>query len=865
MANAHWKYGLAVAGFVLGVQGVGLAELQAQARAATPTAVERVMPRLVAGQEVPATIAGNDIQIYDIPMEKGQYLELIIKQKTVDVIAMLFDPQGMQVLEMDITGRSEELILAIAEKTGNYRLQVRRFEQDALLADYGVRLVALKAANQNEQAKVSAYQNAHNAVLEGEALLTTGRPGSSEQALEKFKEALRSYQAIEQPSLAGIVLVQMGNTYTGLKDYPRALQSYQQALVITREVGEMIGEAFALQGIGRVYFFQDDKEEAVKLLKQSLAIWQKMPERSERKVTLQLLAITYLKLKWYPGAKTTFQQVLSMDREQGDRKGEALTLWQLGSLYQELRQYAETVANYEHSLKIFQDLKEHNEINMISKALSEIYKAHSQEILIAQGVKLFVENQDEDSYRKAIMKWEAALPGWRKAGDKSNEIDTLMRIGNVYWMLGQRTKSLLYHEQILKIYREQKNRREESSMLHNLAKKYHLLGDKNKATNYQQQAFLIGAPRKMRVPRGLTSEIHCSNWSGWGPRPRQGQFFEVPIGNINDDLAQRQKNLTFLQRELQRLQAKGDHREEAITHNKIGSEYFQLGEYQKALDHYRLALNLSKLLKDAEHKATNMVTSYAKVASVYKALGEPVKALEYLKIALPFSSIITRLRLAYQTDQRGLIINLISALDKQIEEVDILQDIGMTYYDLGKNQHPLEYLEKSLITKRTLRTGKVETYRRLGVVFSGLGDLKKALNHYQKALSLAKEGSRRTTGALILNDIGKVYSDLGETQKSLEGTSKNASSARADQRDPLQQLEWMGPKATPGPIFRGALEYYQQALPLLQAAGDRTGLAATLYNRAKSEASRGDLLAALASMQASIVILEELRTKIISL
>ena len=788
MTNARWKHGLAVAGFVLAVNSVGLAVLQAQARAATPTAVERVMPRLVVGQEVPATIAGNDIQIYDIPMEKGQYLELIIKQKAVDVIATLLDPQGKQVFEMDITGRSEELILAIAEQKGNYRLQVRRFEQDALLANYGVNLVALKAANQNEQAKVSAYRNAHNAFLEGNALLTTGRPGSSQQALEKFKEALRSYQAMQQPSLAGIVLVQMGNTYTALKDYPRALQSYQQALVNTREVGEMIGEAFALQGIGRVYFFQDDKEEAVKLLKQSLAIWQKMPERSERKVTLQLLAITYLKLKWYPGAKTTFQQVLSMDREQGDRKGEALTLWQLGSLYQELRQYAETVANYEHSLNIFQDLKEHNEINMISKALSEIYKAHSQEILIAQGVKLFVENQDEDSYRKAIMKWEAALPGWRKAGDKSNEIDTLMRIGNVYWMLGQRTKSLLYHEQILKIYREQKNRRSESSMLQNLAKKYHLLGDKNKATNYQQQAFLIG--------------------------------------NINDGLAQRQENLSYFQRELQRLQAKGDHREGAITHNKIGSEYFKLGEYQNALDHFRLALNLSRLLKDDEHKATIMVTSYAKVSSVYKALGEPSKALEYLIKTLPLSSAIHRLRLAYQTEKRGLIANIISAFDEQIEEADILQDIGIAYYDLDKKQQALEYLEKSLITKRTLGNDRVETLRRLGVVFSGLGDLKKALNHYQKALSLAKEGSRRTTGALILNDIGKVYFDLGETQKSLE--------------------------------------YYQQALPLLEAAGDRTGVAATLYNRAKSEASRGDLQAALAPMQASIVILEDMRTKIIS-
>ena len=289
--------------------------------------------KLEVGKITPATIEGDQKQSYVIPMEKGQYLELIVEQKNVDVIVTLFDPQGQQVLEMDITGRSEELVLAIAEQTGNYRLQVRRVEQDALRGDYRVRLVALKAASQNEQAKVSAYRKAEKALLDGIALLNVGKPESSQQALEKFKEALRNYQVIEQPSIVGMVLVQMGNAYIALEDYPKALDSYQQALVITREGGELIGEAYALQGIGTVYFLQGDQEESVNFLKQSLAVWQKMPERPERKGTLQLLAIAYRELKWYPGAKTTFQKVLSMDREQGDRKGEALTLWQLGTLY----------------------------------------------------------------------------------------------------------------------------------------------------------------------------------------------------------------------------------------------------------------------------------------------------------------------------------------------------------------------------------------------------------------------------------------------------------------------------------------------------------------------------------------------------
>ena len=63
---------------------------------------------------------------------------------------------------------------------------------------------------------------------------------------------------------------------------------------------------------------------------------------------------------------------------------------------------------------------------------------------------------------------------------------------------------------------------------------------------------------------------------------------------------------------------------------------------------------------------------------------------------------------------------------------------------------------------------------------------------------------KKTKTALIESGFA-IIDKIGCKGKSFMGTSKNSSSARADQRDPLQQLEWMGPKATPGPIFRGAL------------------------------------------------------------
>ncbi|HAX74609.1 MAG TPA: hypothetical protein DCY88_01935, partial [Cyanobacteria bacterium UBA11372] len=78
--------------------------------------------------------------------------------------------------------------------------------------------------------------------------------------------------------------------------------------------------------------------------------------------------------------------------------------------------------------------------------------------------------------------------------------------------------------------------------------------------------------------------------------------------------------------------------------------------------------------------------------------------------------------------------------------------------------------------------------------------------------------------ATTLNNIGAVYNSLGEKQK--------------------------------------ALDYLNQALPLLRAVGDRGGEANILYNFAYLKRSQGNLTEALTDIEAAIKIVEDLRTKI---
>jgi len=159
-------------------------------------------------------------------------------------------------------------------------------------------------------------------------------------------------------------------------------------------------------------------------------------------------------------------------------------------------------------------------------------------------------------------------------------------------------------------------------------------------------------------------------------------------------------------------------------------------------------------------------------------------------------------------------------------EATTLNNIGAVYNSLGEKQQALEFYKQALPLRRAVgdRRGEARTLNNIGLVYSDLGEKQQALEFYNQALPLTRAVGDRRGEATTLNNIGLVYSDLGEKQQ--------------------------------------ALEYFNQALPLTRAVGDRSGEANTLFNVAFLQHSQGNLKEALTLMDSSIIIIEELRTKI---
>ena len=173
-------------------------------------------------------------------------------------------------------------------------------------------------------------------------------------------------------------------------------------------------------------------------------------------------------------------------------------------------------------------------------------------------------------------------------------------------------------------------------------------------------------------------------------------------------------------------------------------------------------------------------------------------------------------------------------LEDAYEEGLSLDAIGLLYSDLGEKRKALEYYGRALPLRRAAgdRSGEADTLRGTGSVYSDLGEKQKALEYYGQALPLSRAIGDRSGEADTLRGTGSVYDDLGEKQKALEyyGQALPLRRAAGDRSGEADTLNNIGLVYSDLGEKQKALEYYGQALPLSRAVGDRSGEASTLHN-----------------------------------
>jgi CHAT domain-containing protein/Tfp pilus assembly protein PilF len=227
-------------------------------------------------------------------------------------------------------------------------------------------------------------------------------------------------------------LLYQGAYLSSTSQFEAALQSWQQALIIYREIKDRRGEGNALGNLGVAYQNLGDYAKAIEYYQQSLDILREIKDRLGQGQALGNLGATYHDLGDYAKAIEYHQQSLAILREIKDRLGEGKELGNLASAYSNLGDYAKAIEYYQQSLAIFRTIKDRLAEGKNLGNLGSVY--------YSQG-----------DYAKAIEYQQQSLAIKRTIKDRRGEGTSLGNLGSVYYSQGDYAKAIDYHQQHLAI------------------------------------------------------------------------------------------------------------------------------------------------------------------------------------------------------------------------------------------------------------------------------------------------------------------------------------------------------------------------------------------------------------------------------
>ncbi|MGA2338920.1 MAG: tetratricopeptide repeat protein [Terracidiphilus sp.] len=210
----------------------------------------------------------------------------------------------------------------------------------------------------------------------------------------------------------------LGRTWSDMGDGQKALDYFNQALPLFRNLGERNGEALLLNDTGPAYAALGQKQKALDVYNQAIALWRKLGNRQGEALTINNIGRLYNDLGEHQTALDYYNQALPIWREVGNRSGEALALSDIGRAYADLGQPAKALDFQTQALPIFRDVGSRRGEAMVLNNLGR-------------------DRSDLGEAQKAYDLDLQALVIWREVKDQRDEAQDLMTIAWAYSDLKQ--------------------------------------------------------------------------------------------------------------------------------------------------------------------------------------------------------------------------------------------------------------------------------------------------------------------------------------------------------------------------------------------------------------------------------------------
>src|SRR5215475_15160350 len=192
--------------------------------------------RLESGKPIERELAGGQSHDYQLTLADGQYVNLVVDQRGIDVVVKLFGPDGKPIMEFDSENRvqGQESVSLVAEAGGSYRLSVQPKLNSAAAGRYEIRMEELRVATDDDRALYEARKLYSECVRLRSA-------GKYDEALPLAERTVEILERVLGPVHCEVALAinHLAELYSEKVEYGKAEPLYKRALpIIEKSLGE---------------------------------------------------------------------------------------------------------------------------------------------------------------------------------------------------------------------------------------------------------------------------------------------------------------------------------------------------------------------------------------------------------------------------------------------------------------------------------------------------------------------------------------------------------------------------------------------------------------------------------------------------
>jgi CHAT domain-containing protein/Tfp pilus assembly protein PilF len=442
---------------------------------------DQQVQRLERDKPIERELAGGQSHSYQLSLDAGQYVKLVVDQRGIDVVVRLLGPDGKQIAEFDSESRlrGQESVSLASEEAGDYRLIVRPKYKVASGGRYEIRIEESRAATNDDR-------ELHEGRRSYEKYLELYRAGKYDEAIPLVERALEIRKKLLGPDHRDVAAAILGraNLYRDKSEYAKAEPLYRQALnILEKALGpDHPDVARAINNLAIFYWYKGDYASAESLCQRALGVWERALglDHPEAALTFNNLAITYYRKGQYEKAGQFFQRALDIwEKALGPEHTNVLrTLNNLAALYHERGEYAKAEPLYRRVVDIREKTlrPDHPEIAGTLNNLATLYREMGEYA------------KAESLHQRALTILEKAL-----GPEHVNVAGPLNDLAHLYARKGDYAKAEQFYKRALDI-REKASGPEHYEVadpLSNLAVLYQNMAQYAKAEQYFQRAMDI--------------------------------------------------------------------------------------------------------------------------------------------------------------------------------------------------------------------------------------------------------------------------------------------------------------------------------------------------------------------------------------